>query len=1095
MAVRKVRKRLINDDLSSLLTLPRILSKLLGFKDLQDLLEVLKKEAEEAMWDDFSSNFLRAMLTRFEPNDVLNEDLLKQYDVNIKSHFDKVNARRNITLKFYQYAALMLTEIYLDLYFKHKSGDTLEDFVNLLNNERDKLNELIKQYTEPYTIDDVHKLCYWMATGSGKTLIMHMNILQFKHYAEKYSISFNNIYLITPNEDLSKQHIKEFSKSGIDAKLLDKTTQRYKRRDRPIVYVIDINKIKDQTKQKTLSYESFGKNNLILVDEGHKGTISGESWIKYRQEIAKEGFTFEYSATFVDVLKKDDVVSSGEKYNVSDYKKTIIMDYSYKYFHKDGYGKDYFILNAPKNTKSDYLIMAALLEYFQQKLIYDEYRKDAHKLNFEDPLMLLVGSTVLGSKKAQKQQEEKIMSDIRTFIHFLTTLKSKKHLIEDLLEKDILIDGDTGKNIVKEKLSYLLNKYRNNYDELMKDMLDHVFYTSNFDSPLKLVNIKDSEGEIGLKFGDSPHYFGLIYIGKGNDTELLKDPELKPHIGEPESMKKDLFKSLNESTKEKPINILIGARKFVEGWDNYRISTILLMNFGKSKGASAIQLFGRGVRLRGYGGKMKRFDYAKVNVDFDKKDFHKYYSILETLNVYGINANYIERFRKEIESEVELRFVRKIEVKKNPEVMKLLEDEELFIVEENREKINKFKETPLDINKFLNHVSPLHTIKINLYDKISTLTSNLEVKKDANIKEINKNKIINDEFFEIVNWNKIIKEIRDFLRVKGYYNVMIENVDILKNILRFGPFEFIGDEREFTVLGDPEHMTFNKLMELRRKLERIYTYALIKFFEKSHNYERKNIKKLYDLKTLDFDKIPLLEKGYYEIEINTKFEEFVESNKLKEILEEIKRANIIVDLDELKANRNEQQSLYTQLGEDIGIEFKNHMYRPLLIQQDSKIYSLSPPGLNKGEVDFVNKLKEYLQKLNNKNDFKLVLLRNDVGNFGFQRGEYKFYPDFIMWLIENNKQKIVFLDPKGLGKNIDTEKLALYKEIKDIEKKIKEESEKLHYDIELYYFTLSTTHLNDISNKEIKENPLKYGVIDLNKEECMQILFDQIREK
>ncbi|MEM4215446.1 MAG: DEAD/DEAH box helicase family protein [Candidatus Pacearchaeota archaeon] len=45
-----------------------------------------------------------------------------------------------------------------------------------------------------------------MATGSGKTLIMHINYYQFLNYK---LFSLDNIILITPNEGLSKQHFEE----------------------------------------------------------------------------------------------------------------------------------------------------------------------------------------------------------------------------------------------------------------------------------------------------------------------------------------------------------------------------------------------------------------------------------------------------------------------------------------------------------------------------------------------------------------------------------------------------------------------------------------------------------------------------------------------------------------------------------------------------------------------------------------------------------------------------------------------------------------------------------------------------------------------
>jgi len=46
--------------------------------------------------------------------------------------------------------------------------------------------------------------------------------------------------------------------------------------------------------------------------------------------------------------------------------------------------------------------------------------------------------------------------------------------------------------------------------------------------------------------------------------------------------------------------LLIGSKKFSEGWSSWRVSSMGLMNVGKSEGSQIIQLFGRGVRLKGY---------------------------------------------------------------------------------------------------------------------------------------------------------------------------------------------------------------------------------------------------------------------------------------------------------------------------------------------------------------------------------------------------------------------------------------------------------------------------------------------------------------
>ena len=61
--------------------------------------------------------------------------------------------------------------------------------------------------------------------------------------------------------------------------------------------VIDINKLADADGDKTVAIDSFEGNNLVLVDEGHRGS-GGEVWKGYRNKLTQEGFSFEYSATF-----------------------------------------------------------------------------------------------------------------------------------------------------------------------------------------------------------------------------------------------------------------------------------------------------------------------------------------------------------------------------------------------------------------------------------------------------------------------------------------------------------------------------------------------------------------------------------------------------------------------------------------------------------------------------------------------------------------------------------------------------------------------------------------------------------------------------
>ena len=70
-----------------------------------------------------------------------------------------------------------------------------------------------------YARDDLRVLAFQSATGSGKTLLMHAHILQYRHYLDRAGGRLNNVVLLTPNEQMSAQHLRELRASGLHARL------------------------------------------------------------------------------------------------------------------------------------------------------------------------------------------------------------------------------------------------------------------------------------------------------------------------------------------------------------------------------------------------------------------------------------------------------------------------------------------------------------------------------------------------------------------------------------------------------------------------------------------------------------------------------------------------------------------------------------------------------------------------------------------------------------------------------------------------------------------------------------------------------------
>jgi type I site-specific restriction endonuclease len=277
------------------LVLNKYLFSLFGvrdFKVLQDKLRDVKEDVDS----DGRSYFLNALLG-LKDLKIPDNDLIR-YDQNIQSYVKKISEKRGrFSLKYFQYLALLFTEIFLDN-IKNRKAEFLYNLNNFLfHYEVKKVKELIGEFNE----EDFKKLAYWMATGSGKTLITHINYYQFLNYK---LFEPDNILFITPNLSLSKQHFEELQKSGIPARLYSEGARAEFKRDYEIL-IIEITKLVEEKKGGGLSLpvETFEGKNLIFVDEGHKGKRSeDQKWAQRRNKLLEKGFAFEYSATFGQIL-------------------------------------------------------------------------------------------------------------------------------------------------------------------------------------------------------------------------------------------------------------------------------------------------------------------------------------------------------------------------------------------------------------------------------------------------------------------------------------------------------------------------------------------------------------------------------------------------------------------------------------------------------------------------------------------------------------------------------------------------------------------------------------------------------------------------
>lgn len=947
----------------------------LGYKSTAELLRDVK-EAEEGFAPDGRSYVYSRLFSRVPPD---MRAKLAEYDANIWGHLQSINAGRAepIILKYFQYLAALYTEIFLDHYFNYRH--TIQT----------SLNEWIAQYNKKIPsqrpryvylkVADLKKLAFWMATGSGKTHVMHINYLQFRHYNSE---PLDNILLVTPNEGLSRQHLTELKSANISAEIFDIHGAR-PGTSVDTILVIEITKFKSEKHGEGASVpvSAFEGNNLVFVDEGHKGS-GGQKWREMRDALGKTGFTFEYSATFGQSLAaaRDDKL-------VIEYGNAIAFDYHYRHFYDDGYGKDFRLINLRQETTEeqiDMLLLANLISFYEQHLIFAEHGEEIRPYNIEKPLWVFVGSSV--------QSNSRMRSDILAVVRFLHRLLANRKWAVGAIDR--LLDGRSGlkddnkKDIFRDRFCYLRDR-QSDAESVYVDILKRVLHTDHAGG-LHIYNIEGSKGELGLKAAGSQHYFGLINIGDDNSFRKLVESDDTGIIIESDSYAASLFNGIN---KPNTVEILIGAKKFIEGWSSWRVSAMGLLNIGRSEGSQIIQLFGRGVRLCGLNVSLKRSS-ALTGIDHPKYIRH-----LETLNIFALRANYMKQFQDDLENEgapvhgmVDIRLP--ISVKRDIlgcglVIPRLCEGD-------------SFSDAAMMLE-----ADPAVKVVVDLSPKIELIASGTDKMEVTSAAPPAGRRIPNDSL-GLVDMSDIYVNLLERKEASGWHNMAVRP-DVPEAILKGAQYTIMADD---SVLHPK---SFTDVLHLQEAA----SAAVIKYAERFYHMRQER----WASNRMSYQALGEGDSNFqnYLVSIPADQEDLV-----SDIRQRIKEGDSIY--------REEATSLPN-------IHFDRHLYLPLLLARENSI-KIYPPGLNEGEAKFVYNLREYYEAEKDVSlvDREIFLLRNLSRGRGvgfFQT--YGFYPDFILWVRSGNAQKIVFVEPHGMLQEDapdKSERVQLHRRVRDLTTKL-----------------------------------------------------------
>ena len=968
--------------LQNRLVLQHFMCQEFGYESIDKMLDRLRSDdhSSEMNPNGGESGYARALF----PDSRIQ---FSEYDSNIVEHSNRLRmtGAHGRTWKPHQYLALLFTERYLYRYF-----DDIDQLCDDLN--RTKRSKQLFFTLPDYEREHLHTIAFQSATGSGKTLLMHANILQYLHYMKRAGGTLNNIILLTPNEQMSAQHLRDLQDNNLEARIFNSEAPSSLLLT---VEILDLNKLAKKKGIKRVAVSDFGDDNLVLVDEGHLGA-SGKIWRERRQELSSGGFTFEYSATFNQVVnkhKKDRSLRNA-------YSKSLIFDYEYRRFYEDGYGKDFTILNLPGGTQdenSDIYLLGCLLSFYQQHRIWRDLRHLWSEFHPAKPLWVLLGKTVTaGSSKADKATQ----SDVTQIIRFLGWILSDRVGVQSMIR--LLINGESGllnqvgNDFFAERFAYLSE---GTSEDIYDDMCNSVFYGSG---RLKVSYLTTGEGELHLKVADGEP-FGVINIGDSAKLYKLLSESGSPHIDLEREMGfvSKLFADVDRP--DSTVNVVIGARRFIAGWNSWRVSTMGLMHVGVGEGPEIVQMFGRGVRLKGWNMSLKRHRAIGVDAPPDSDKLVE----LEKLYIFGLRSSYIQTFRELLEKEGVLS---EQEVFHLPVTWNIPQDTNLKII---RIKDNQKFEVSAERPELPDPEDPDRPIvAMNLYSELQSVESEDYLNGGDSHREIFSLK----QYAPFFDAARVYHQVLNHKRQNGWHNLQVKPSVIRHLISR-------DDWYELYLPPDRKDVTsFQQVLDLEGILvDLIAEYA--------GKYWRRQRRKW------EHDQMEVIELGEDDLNKPSVYEIHVEAIKDELIREAAELATAIQE-----GRFDDMRTWFGKLKIGV-IPVKYHVYQPLLYARGDSIVTVRPLPLDRYEKSLVEAVERLADKgdplLNN---LELFLIRNTAGHGGISFfNDFAYFPDFAIWLKDDDLQHILFLDSKGLG-ILDSRarsKIRLHREISVTEDQIR----------------------------------------------------------
>ena len=844
------------------------------------------------------------------------------------------------------------------LFNLYKSNGFEENFdYDLKKKAEGKTVKYLLEYDKDYPAVDskisfayfINRMSFWMATGSGKTLII-VKLIEFlgKLIAEK-ELPARDILFLAHRDDLLdqfKNHVEEFNSFNFDTKINLKNLRDYEsvKRENTLpfakneitVFYYRSDLISDEQKEKIVDFRNYDNNGkwYILLDEAHKGDKEDSKRQILYSILSRNGFLFNFSATFTDPR---DFATCAFNFNLSK-------------FVEEGYGKHIYVSSSEISAfrgqgdfspieKQKIVLKTLLLSTYINK--YFENIREIDNSLYHRPLLLTLVNSV--------DVEE---SDLELFFRELEKV-AKNEIRADLLEeakRELVQEFRDNAKFVFEELECVINAdlvSKLDYKDILKYVLN-----AKTAGKIEVLKIPGNRNELIFRLMTAEKPFALIKIG--DISAWLKDKLEGYEINE-SFENESYFRRINRDDSD--INVLMGSRSFYEGWDSNRPNLLLFVNIGVGSDAKkfVLQSVGRGVRIEPQKNMRKRLqDLHNAGVVKDQlfENVKDFILPIESLFVFGTNAENLKEIIATLKAEKQDKnlgeaFILNPEAQKHLLLIPVYKNSERIFAEEKDPQKYPVSREDFDIT------SQFYEL---LGDKVAVAKYDCEVKVLKKAKESFAEK---ERYYDFSERNSlyepelVLDRIFDYLGVKS------------KEFEKFKEFE-----NEIVHFKKVRFSDGEKYEEIKKKIE----------FMRQYPEKKKELDENYG-------KIPA--------------EKYVEQLRL---FEEATKYEVEDQKINLKYLANHYY-LPVIVSESTKIDYLNHF-----INVDSEVRFLDQLEEYLANPDNVFKQYDWwmFSKLDQTLDEVFIPYYNPKEN-----KIANFKPDFIFWMQKGKRYLILFVDPKG----------------------------------------------------------------------------------